>query len=94
MSTTPTSDAEVKLDRLLHQRTGGMIGALSHQIRGSTLDAALTGTEQITQDSLEAVPLDVAAEAPRLLTDARNSRLPGRPSAPHQRKCPTLMCRH
>ncbi|MYX48527.1 hypothetical protein GTY79_04800 [Streptomyces sp. SID8385] len=64
MSTTPTSDAEVKLDRLLHQRTGGMIGALSHQIRGSALDAALTGTEQITQDSLEAVPLDVAAEAP------------------------------
>ncbi|HZG03186.1 MAG TPA: hypothetical protein VE546_06405 [Streptomyces sp.] len=46
----------VKLDRLLHERTGGMIGALSHQIRGAAIDAVLTGTEQITQDSPEAVP--------------------------------------
>ncbi|MET9760129.1 hypothetical protein ABZ016_13900 [Streptomyces sp. NPDC006372] len=62
----------VKLDRLLHKRTGGMIGALSHQIRGAAIDAVLTGTEEITQDSLEAVPLDVAAQSPRLLADARD----------------------
>lgn len=35
----------VKLDRLLHKRTGGMIGALSHQIRGAAIDAVLIGTE-------------------------------------------------
>ncbi|MFF7394694.1 TniB family NTP-binding protein [Streptomyces scabiei] len=62
----------VKLDRLLHKRTGGMIGALSHQIRGAAIDAVLTGIEQITQDSLEAFPLDIAAESPRLLADTRD----------------------
>jgi hypothetical protein len=49
------------LDRYLHDRTGGMIGALSHQIRGAAIDAMLTGTEKITQAELDAVPLDVTA---------------------------------
>ncbi|WP_405981743.1 AAA family ATPase [Streptomyces sp. NBC_00158] len=52
------------LDRYLHNRTGGMIGALSHQIRGAAIDALLTGTEKITKAGLEAVALDVAAESP------------------------------
>ncbi|MER6332157.1 hypothetical protein ABT298_23025 [Streptomyces sp. NPDC001034] len=41
-----------------------MIDALSHQIRGAAIDAVLSGTEQIAQDSLEAVPLDVAVQSP------------------------------
>ncbi|GED88245.1 ATP-binding protein [Streptomyces sp. 6-11-2] len=52
------------LDRYIHDRTGGMIGALSHQIRGAAIDALLTGTEKITREGLEAVALDVAAESP------------------------------
>jgi hypothetical protein len=51
------------LDRYLHQRTGGMIGSLSHLIRGAALDAVLTGTEQITKKHLEAIPLDHSSES-------------------------------
>ncbi|MFE5560314.1 AAA family ATPase [Streptomyces sp. NPDC056544] len=61
------------LDRYLHNRTGGMIGALSHQIRGAAIDALLTGTEKITKAGLEAVALDVAAESPQF----RSSRSAG-----------------
>lgn len=53
-----------KLDRYLHDHTGGMIGALSHQIRGAAIDAIFNGTEKITKAGLKAVPLDVAAESP------------------------------
>ncbi len=52
----------VSLDRYLHNRTGGMIGALSHQIRGAAVDAILTGTERITKQGLTAVPLDYTAQ--------------------------------
>ncbi|MDX3240598.1 TniB family NTP-binding protein [Streptomyces sp. ME18-1-4] len=52
----------VKLDRYLHRRTDGMIGALSHAIRGAAIDAILTGTERITKTSLDAIELDHAAE--------------------------------
>lgn len=38
-----------------------MIGALSHQIRGAAIDAILTGTERITREPLNAVPLDVVS---------------------------------
>ncbi|MFD7219864.1 TniB family NTP-binding protein [Streptomyces sp. NPDC056730] len=55
--------ALVELDRYLHDRTGGMIGALSHAIRGAAIDAILTGTEKITKKSLEAVPLDHSAQS-------------------------------
>ena len=40
-----------------------MIGALSHQIRGAAIDAILTGTEKITKDGLDAIPLDHAAQS-------------------------------
>ncbi|MFE3370079.1 TniB family NTP-binding protein [Streptomyces sp. NPDC059173] len=54
------------LNRYLHDRTGGMIGALSHAIRGAAIDAVLTGEEAITQQSLDAVPLDhVSQSLPR-----------------------------
>ena len=47
------------LDRYLHQRTGGMIGSLSHLIRGAAIEAILDGSEQITRkllDTIEARP--------------------------------------
>lgn len=47
----------------LHDRTGGMIGSLSHLIRAAAIDAIITGTEKITKTSLAAVHLDHAAEA-------------------------------
>ena len=50
------------LGRYLHDRTGGMIGSLSHLIRGAALQAILTGTEKITKNILEAITLDHAAE--------------------------------
>jgi len=54
-----------RLDRFLHTRTGGMIGTLSHQIRGAAVDAILTGTEKITKDGLLAVDLDIASRRRR-----------------------------
>jgi hypothetical protein len=36
-----------RLDGWLHAHTGGMIGALSHAIRGAAIDAVLTGTEKM-----------------------------------------------
>jgi hypothetical protein len=55
----------VKLDRYLHNRTDGMIGALSHAIRGAAIDAILNGTERVTKEGLDAIPLDHAAESVR-----------------------------
>lgn len=52
-----------ELDRYLHDRTSGMIGSLSHLIRGAALDAILTGSEKITQKGLAAVPLDHGSES-------------------------------
>ncbi|MDX3185548.1 ATP-binding protein [Streptomyces sp. NPDC000341] len=50
-----------RLDRFLHTRTGGMIGTLSHQVRGAAVDAILTGAEKITKSGLLAVDLDIAS---------------------------------
>ncbi|MFE5588168.1 TniB family NTP-binding protein [Kitasatospora sp. NPDC056531] len=61
-----------RLDRYLHDRTGGMIGALSHAIRGAAIDAILTGAEAITKESLAAVPLDYFSDSlPRVRAGAR-----------------------
>jgi hypothetical protein len=51
-----------KLDRYLHHRTGGMIGSLSHLVRGAAIEAILTGTEKITKGLLDAVELDHSAQ--------------------------------
>jgi hypothetical protein len=51
------------LDRYLHQRTGGMIGSLSHLIRGAAIEALFDGSEKITRMLLNAVDLDHAAQA-------------------------------
>jgi len=50
------------LDRYLHQRTGGMIGSLSHLIRGAAIEAILDGSEQITKHTLDSVEVDHAAQ--------------------------------
>ena len=49
-------------ERYLHQRTAGMIGSLSHLIRGAALEAVLGGTEKITRRLLDSVALDHAAQ--------------------------------
>jgi hypothetical protein len=46
----------------LYRRTGGMIGSLSQLVRGAAILAIDTGSEQITEDLLDMVPIDYAAE--------------------------------
>ncbi|WP_338673596.1 TniB family NTP-binding protein [Streptomyces sp. SCSIO 30461] len=53
----------IALDRYLHDRTDGMIGSLSHLIRGAALDTILTGSEKITKESLQAIPFDHSSES-------------------------------
>jgi hypothetical protein len=48
--------------KYLHQRTGGMIGSLTHLIRGAAIRAILGGQEAVTRPLLEAVRIDHAAE--------------------------------
>ena len=50
------------LDRYLHRRTRGMIGSLSHLIRGAAVEAILAGTEQITRKLLDTIDIDHAAQ--------------------------------
>jgi len=49
--------------RYLHQRTGGMIGSLTHLVRGAAIRAILGGTEAITRPLLDSVRIDHAAES-------------------------------
>jgi hypothetical protein len=46
----------------LYRRTSGMLGSLSHVIRGAAVDAILDGQEKITRAHLEAILLDYQAE--------------------------------
>jgi hypothetical protein len=55
----------VRLDAYLHERTDGMVGSLSHLIRGAAVEAILDGTEKIIRETLERVGLDHAAEDAR-----------------------------
>jgi Bacterial TniB protein len=50
-----------RLDQYLYQRTGGMIGSLSHLIRAAAMRAIRDGGEKITKAHLDAVALDYAA---------------------------------
>jgi hypothetical protein len=52
-----------KLSKYLHQRTGGMIGSLSHLVRAAALTAILDGGEQITRKLLDDIPVDHAAQS-------------------------------
>jgi len=52
----------VGLDEYLYQRTSGMIGSLSQLIRGAAILAIEDGSEAVTADLLDLVPLDYAAQ--------------------------------
>ena len=75
-----------RLGKYLHQRTGGMIGSLSHLVRAAALVAILDGTEEITRKLLDGIPVDHAAQsgAPRrglshgLAAPAAAAATPGR----------------
>jgi hypothetical protein len=53
------------IDQYLHQRTGGMIGSLSHLIRAGAITAILDGSEAITRELLDGIPVDHAAQSSR-----------------------------
>ena len=67
----------------LHQRTGGMIGSLSHLIRGAAIQAIDDGTEQITR-----TPARQRPGRPR----RRNAPTPPRPTAPRTAGRPQARC--
>ena len=50
------------LDEYLFGRTNGMIGSLSQLVRGAAILAIQNGTEQITKELLDLVPVDHAAQ--------------------------------
>ena len=50
------------LGEYLFGRTGGMIGSLSQLVRGAAILAIQDGTEQITRELLDLVPVDHAAQ--------------------------------
>ncbi len=49
--------------KYLHQRTGGMIGSLSHLIRASAQIAILEEHESVTRDLMDTIPVDYIAES-------------------------------
>ncbi|RXS81487.1 ATP/GTP-binding protein [Streptomyces sp. TM32] len=57
-----TPGALAGLSEYLFHRTGGMIGSLSQLIRGAAVLAIEDGSERITEDLLDIVPIDYAAE--------------------------------
>ncbi len=73
----------VRLDEYLYRRSGGMIGSLSQLVRGAAILAIEDGSEQISKQLLDSVPVDYAAEradtAPR--PRGREGRTVGKRSA-------------
>ena len=63
------------LDEYLYRRSSGMIGSLSQLIRGAAILAITDGTEQITRELLDTVPVDYAAERADL-PSGRGARQP------------------
>jgi DNA transposition AAA+ family ATPase len=66
----------VKLDEYLYRRSGGMIGSLSQLLRGAAILAIEDGSEQISKQLLDSVPVDYAAQ--RADTASRPPRRGGR----------------
>lgn len=58
-----TAGTLVNLAGYLHQRTGGMIGSLSHLIRAAAISAILDGSERITRRRLASLHVDHASES-------------------------------
>ena len=52
----------VRLVEYLYRRSGGMIGSLSQLVRGAAILAIEDGSEQISKQLLDSVPVDYAAE--------------------------------
>ena len=72
----------------LHQRTGGMIGSLLWLIRSAAIQAVIDGTEKITRESMDPIPVDIASQAgqPRqgnAVTSSNGPPLPLRPRPRH-----------
>lgn len=59
--------------KYLYQRTNGMLGSLSHLIRGAAIDAILDGSEKITKAHLDAQRLDRAANIQLELAPRKDS---------------------
>ena len=53
----------VKMAKHLHQRTGGMIGSLSHLIRAAAISAILDSTECITRTTVKNIRIDHSSES-------------------------------
>ncbi|WP_436776913.1 TniB family NTP-binding protein [Yinghuangia sp. YIM S09857] len=53
----------LQLSKYLHQRSGGMIGSLSHLIRAAAIAAILDGTEGITRQQLATIRIDHISES-------------------------------
>jgi hypothetical protein len=62
------------LGEYLSGRTGGMIGSLSQLVRGAAILAIQDGTEQITRELLDLVPVDHAAQRSSIRRPARRAR--------------------
>jgi hypothetical protein len=56
------SGSLVRLDEYLYRRSGGMIGSLSQLLRGAAIVAIEDGSEQISKQLLDSVPVDYAAQ--------------------------------
>ncbi len=52
-----------RLHDYLHQRTGGMIGSLSHLIRAAAISSILDGSDRITRRQMDSIRVDHASES-------------------------------
>ena len=64
----------MRLDEYLYRRSGGMIGSLSQLVRGAAILAIEDGSEQITSELLDLVPVDYAATTRRHRATAARRR--------------------
>ena len=67
----------VRLDEYLYRRSGGMIGSLSQLVRGAAILAIEDGSEQISKQLLDSVPVDYAAERADTASRPLPPRKPG-----------------
>jgi hypothetical protein len=71
----------VRLDQYLYRRSGGMIGSLSQLVRGAAILAIEDGSEQISEQLLDSVPVDYAAQRADYCITATAPRKSGDPLA-------------
>jgi hypothetical protein len=63
------------LDEYLFGRANGMIGSLSQLVRGAAILAIQDGTEQITPELLDLVPVDHAAQRAQVWRAGRRGKV-------------------